>query len=126
MSDVAPKRSRIGDGRVLGAAGGAVGLSAIAAMLGTCCVAPWAVSLIGVAGAVALARFSAWAPALIAGAVLLLGLAFYFAYRPRPACMDGSCDATSQRRLRWVAWVGALVVAPRSRPPSSPTCETLP
>jgi hypothetical protein len=108
MSDAAPKRSRIGDGRVLGAAGGAVGLSAIAA---TCCVAPWAVSLIGVAGAVALARFAAWAAALIAGAVLLLGLAFYFAYRPRPACMDGSCDATSQRRLRWVAWVGALVVA---------------
>jgi hypothetical protein len=111
MLDAEPKTSRNGDGRVVGAAGGAVGLSAIAAVLGTCCVAPWAVSLIGVAGAVALARLAAWMPVLIGGAVLLLGLAFYFAYRPLPACADGSCDATSQRRLRWVAWGGALFVA---------------
>jgi hypothetical protein len=111
MSDSAQKSARVGGGRVVGAAGGAVGLSAVAAVLGTCCVAPWAVSLIGVAGAVALARFAAWAPVFIGGALLLLGLAFYFAYRPRPACADGSCDATGQRRLRWVAWAGALVVA---------------
>lgn len=110
--DVATQRSpRVGNGRVIGATGGAVGLGALAAALGTCCVAPWAVSLVGVAGAVALARLAFLAPVMIAGSVLLLGLAFYFAYRPLPVCEDGTCDTTSQRRLRWVAWIGACVVA---------------
>ena len=44
--------------RVAGAAGGALGLGAIAALFGTCCVAPWTVGLLGVGGAVALARLS--------------------------------------------------------------------
>ncbi len=111
MSDAAPQSSKIGNGRVIGAAGGAVGLSALAAALGTCCVAPWAVSLVGVAGAVALARLASLAPYLIGGAAVLLGVAFYFAYRPLPVCADGTCDTTTQRRLRRVAWAGACVVA---------------
>jgi hypothetical protein len=96
---------------VVGAAGGAVGLSAVAAVLGTCCVAPWAVGLVGVAGAVALARLAVFAPIFIGGSIVLLGGAFYFAYRPLPVCADGTCDTTTQRRLRWVAWAGACVVA---------------
>ena len=111
MAIAGQKSPRIGSGRVIGATGGAVGLGALAAVLGTCCVAPWAVSLVGVAGAVALARLAVLAPVLIGGAVLLLGLAFYFAYRPLSACEDGTCDTTSQRRLRWVAWIGACCVA---------------
>ena len=105
------KRRKTDDGRVIGAAGGAVGLGAVAMVLGTCCVAPWAVSLMGVAGAVALARFASWAPLLIGGALVLLGVAFYFAYRPLPACAAGTCDTTNQRRLRWIAWGGTAVVA---------------
>ena len=111
MSVATQKSPKIGNGRVIGAAGGAVGLGALAAALGTCCVAPWAVSLVGVAGAVALARLAFLAPVMIGGAVLLLGIAFYFAYRPLPVCDDGTCDITSQRRLRWVAWIGAGLVA---------------
>ena len=110
--DVVMRRTpKSGTGRVIGATGGAVGLGALAAALGTCCVAPWAVSLIGVAGAVALARLAFLAPFMIGGAVLLLSLAFYFAYRPLRVCEDGTCDTTSQRRLRWVAWIGACAVA---------------
>lgn len=104
-------KARAGDAPVIGAAGGAVGLSAVAAFLGTCCVAPWAVSLVGVAGAVALARLASWAPLLIGGAVVLLGVAFYFAYRPLPTCEDGTCETTHRRRLRWIAWGGAAAVA---------------
>ena len=111
MSDTARKSPKIGHGRVIGATGGAVGLGALATALGTCCVAPWAVSIVGVAGAVALARLAFLEPVLIGGAVVLLGVALYFAYRPLPLCEDGSCDTTSQRRLRWIAWVGAGVVA---------------
>ena len=110
MSTDPSQRKKTDNGRVVSAAGGAVGLGAVAAVLGTCCVAPWAVSLVGVAGAVALARFASWAPFLIGGALVLLGLAFYFAYRPLPVCADGTCDTTSQRRLRWIAWGGTAVV----------------
>jgi hypothetical protein len=44
--------------RVLGTAGGALGLGAFAAAIGACCGFPWAVALLGVGGAVALARLS--------------------------------------------------------------------
>lgn len=107
----APAARTTGNGaRVIGAASGAVGLGALAAALGTCCVAPWAVSIVGVAAAVALARLAYLEPILLGGAALLLGVAFYFAYRPLPACEDGSCDRSSQRRLRRIAWFGACVV----------------
>lgn len=110
MAAIAPGNGR-GRSRVIGATGGAVSLGAAAAILGTCCVAPWAVGLIGVAGAVALARLTVLTPFLIGGSVALLGLAFYFAYRPAPVCADDSCETASRRRLRWIAWIGALLVA---------------
>jgi hypothetical protein len=111
MSDASRQETKPAGGRVIGATGGAVGLCTLAAALGTCCVAPWAVSVVGVAGAVALARFAFVTPFLFVGSVALLGLAFYFAYRPLPVCADGSCDRTSQRRFRWIAWLGAFLVA---------------
>jgi hypothetical protein len=44
--------------RVIGTSGGAVGLGALAAAIAACCGVPWAVALLGVSGAVALARLS--------------------------------------------------------------------
>lgn len=111
MSDASEKRPKPSGGSVIGATGGAIGLGALAAALGTCCVAPWAVSVVGVTGAVALARLAFLEPILLVGMVLLLGVAFYFAYRPLPVCEDGSCDRSSQVRLRWIAWIGASVAA---------------
>ena len=96
---------------VIGAAGGALGLGALAAAVGGCCAAPWAVALLGVAGAVALARLTFLLPYALIGAVALLGLAFWRAYRPVPACADGACDTTSRRSLRIVVWVAAALVA---------------
>jgi hypothetical protein len=110
MSETARTAAKGGDARVIGATGGAVGLGAVAAVLGTCCVAPWAVSLIGVAGAVALARLTVFAPFLIAGSIALSAVAFYFAYRPLPVCADDACETTSRRRLRRIAWAGACIV----------------
>jgi hypothetical protein len=77
--------------RIAGAAGGAVGMGAFAAVLGTCCVAPWAVSLLGVSGAVTLARMSFLKPYLLGGTAAALALSFWLAYRPAPVCADGSC-----------------------------------
>lgn len=97
--------------RVIGAAGGALGLGAFAAALGTCCIAPWAVSVLGVSGAVALARLAVLQPYALIAAGILLGVAFVWAYRPAPACADGTCVTTSKRRLRWTVWMAAAVVA---------------
>ena len=111
MSGSAPAEAKANDAPVIGAAGGAVGLGAIAAVLGTCCVAPWAVGLIGVAGAVALARLTVLTPWLVGGSIILLGLTFYLAYRPRAVCTEDACETTARRRLRRIAWLGALLVA---------------
>jgi cytochrome c biogenesis protein CcdA len=97
--------------RVIGAASGALGLGAFAAALGTCCIAPWAVSVLGVSGAVALARLAVLQPYALIVAGVLLGVAFFWAYRPAPVCADGTCATTSKRRLRWTVWIATVVVA---------------
>ena len=74
--------------RVIGTAGGALGLGAFAAAIGACCGLPWAVALLGVGGAVALARLSFLLPYALLGAGALLAVAFWWAYRPIPACAD--------------------------------------
>ena len=48
---------------------------------------------------------------MISGIVVLLGFAFYLAYRPLPPCDDGTCDTRRQGRLRWVVWLGTAIVA---------------
>jgi hypothetical protein len=97
--------------RIFGAAGGAMGMGALAALLGACCVAPWAVGLVGVAGAVALARLAVLQPYLLVAAGAFLALAFFWAYRPVPNCDDVVCVPESRRRLRWMVWIAAVVVA---------------
>jgi mercuric ion transport protein len=93
---------------VVGVTGGAVGLSALALAFGVCCVAPWAVTLLGVAGAVLLARLAFIQPYIVAATIVLLGVGFWFVYRrPRAAV---ACDVAQRRRLRWVVWGGAVVV----------------
>jgi len=96
-------------GPIIGTTGGAVGLSAFSLALGACCVLPWAVSLLGVTGAVALARLTFLQPYVLVGTAGLLGLAFWFAYRPNPVCADGTCEVSSQRTIRSMVWVAAAV-----------------
>jgi mercuric ion transport protein len=94
--------------RVVGVTSGALGLSALALAFGVCCVAPWAVALLGVAGAVLLARLAFIQPYVVAGTVVLLGLGFWFVYR-RPLAA-AVCDVAQQRRLRWLVWSAAILV----------------
>jgi hypothetical protein len=96
--------------RVIGTAGGALGLGAFAATVGACCGLPWAVALLGVTGAVALARLSFLLPYALLGAGGLLVVAFWWAYRAPAVCADGTCDTAGGRPLRWIVWVAALVV----------------
>ena len=96
--------------RVIGAAGGAFGLGGLAAGLGLCCSVPWAVALLGVTGAVAFARLAFLLPYALIAALALLGVGFWWAYRPMP-CADGSCTPTSRRSLQWIVWIAAILVA---------------
>ena len=85
-----------------------MGLSALALAFGVCCVAPWAVTILGVSGAVLLARLAFIQPYVVAATIILLGLGSWFAYR-RPSA-EGSCDVTQQRRSRWIVWSAAIIV----------------
>src|SRR5882724_9710135 len=96
--------------RVIGAAGGALGMGGLAAALGLCCTVPWAVALLGVTGAVAFARLAFLMPYALVGAAALLAGGFWAAYRPVPACADGSCAAGSRRGLRWIVWIATALV----------------
>jgi hypothetical protein len=96
--------------RVIGTAGGVLGLGAFAAAIGACCGLPWAVALFGVSGAVALARLSFLLPYALLGAGALLAVAFWWAYRPLASCTDGTCDPMSRRPLRWIVWASAVLV----------------
>src|ERR1700676_2363172 len=97
-----------GKQKIVGVTGGAVGLSALALAFGVCCVAPWAVTLLGVAGAVLLARLAVIQPYVVAGTVVLLGVGFWSVYR-RPRA-EVACDVAQRRRLRWVVWGAAILV----------------
>lgn len=96
--------------RVVGAAGGALGLGGLAAALGTCCTVPWAVALLGVTGAVVFARLAFLLPYALIGATVLLGIGFWWAYRKPAECSDGMCDPASRRTLQWVVWIAAALV----------------
>jgi mercuric ion transport protein len=96
--------------RVVGAAGGALGLSGLAAALGLCCTVPWAVALLGVTGAVVFARLAFVLPYALIGALVLLGMGFWWAYRRPAACTDGTCSSPSRRPLQWIVWIAAVLV----------------
>lgn len=96
--------------RVLGTAGGALGLGAFAAAIGACCGVPWAVALLGVSGAVALARLSFLLPYALLGATAFLAVAFWWAYRPVAVCADGACNPLNRRPLRAIVWSATVLV----------------
>jgi hypothetical protein len=96
--------------RIVGATSGALGLGAFAAAVGACCALPWAVALLGVTGAVALARLSFLLPYALIGAAILLTAAFWWAYRPQTACATEACKQPYRGPLRWLVWGAAALV----------------
>ena len=97
--------------RVIGAAGGALGLGSFAAALGLCCTVPWAVALLGVTGAIAFARLAFLLPYALIGAVVLLAVGFWSAYRRPVDCANGACTPKTRRSLQWIVWIAAVLVA---------------
>lgn len=67
--------------------------------------------VIGTAGgALGLARLSFLLPYALLGAGALLAAAFWWAYRPAAVCADGTCNPVSRGPLRWIVWAAAVLV----------------
>ena len=91
----------LGAGALLAAAGASV-----------CCVLPVVVAFAGVGSAAFGAVFEPYRPYMIAATMLLLGFAFYRAYRPQAAeCAPGESCAVpeNRRRQRLLLWIVAAV-----------------
>lgn len=92
-----------------------LGASVVAAVVASfCCILPIVFAVGGVSILGASALFAAWRPYLLIATFALLGLGFYFAYRPaRQVCEPGAACArpgmaASGRLMLWI--VTALVV----------------
>ena len=81
----------------------------------TCCIVPLSLGALGIGGASLsmLAPFAPYQTAFRVIAILMLGTAFWLAYRPRPVAVEGAaCAATPPQGLTKTAlWVGAAVMA---------------
>lgn len=96
--------------KILGVTAGAVALSALALAFGACCIAPWAVAVLGVGGAVMLARLAGLQSPVVAATLLLVAIGFWYAYRKRFNAQAGNCPAEDRKGLRAAVWIGALIV----------------
>lgn len=84
-----------------------------AAAASVCCIGPVVAVIMGAGAIGAMAiRFEPFRPAFLAITFVLLGLAFYGAYRPEPgACEpESTCASSDRRRARVVFWIAAAVV----------------
>jgi mercuric ion transport protein len=89
-----------------------LGTGAVLAALGAslCCILPVAVAVIGVGSAALAAKLEPFRPWLAGFTVLLLGFAFYQAYKPVDCEPGQTCAVSpSRRRNRIVLWIVAIV-----------------
>jgi len=85
-------------------------LAAFSASL--CCILPVAVAVLGAGSAAFAARLEPLRPWFLGFTALLLGFAFYRAYRPEACAPGGSCTVpVSRRRNRIVLWTVAVIAA---------------
>ena len=90
--------------------GSAIGLGAIASFIGFCCVGPWAVTLFGVSGAIAIAKFAILRPYIISAGAILFIWAFWRIYRPQPTCDEEACVAGQSIWLKASLWSAAAML----------------
>lgn len=83
-----------------------------AALASICCLGPLVLAGLGLGGLGLAAGLSRYRPIFIGLASLLLGMAFYFAYRRREVpCANGRCELRSgSRTLKAVLWIIAAGV----------------
>lgn len=81
-----------------------------AGVASACCIGPVAFLLLGVgAFGASLSALKPYRPAFLAATAMLLGGAFYVAYRPTADC--DACSPMSRKRKRVAAWFAAALTA---------------
>ena len=94
---------------VIGSSLGAIASGLVATVTTFCCVGPAVIAILGTSGVIAAARLAPYRPYFILGSVLLLGLGFWLAYRPKGGCVGKTCTTTSAKITRVLLWIAALV-----------------
>ena len=100
------------DKKLAATSGSAIGISAIASFIGLCCVGPWAVALLGVSGAVAMAKCQPIRPYILGLAVIMLLWAFWRVYGPprKKLCDAGLCAARPSLWLQGSLWLATILI----------------
>lgn len=86
-----------------------IGTGVIAGLLASlCCVGPLILTILGVSGAAALAKFDAFRLPLVLLVVGIFGFAGYILYKKRNVCEPGSicADPKKYRRMVIAYWIG--------------------
>ena len=78
--------------KIVAAGGGAVGLSLLTSLMGLCCIGPWAVTLLGVSGAITMAQLEPFRPYVLVFAEAMLAWAFWRTYRLKRVCLATGCE----------------------------------
>jgi hypothetical protein len=97
--------------KIMASGGSAVGLSMFASFVGLCCIGPWTVALLGVSGAVSMARWQPLRPYVLILAGGMLAWAFWRTYRLRRVCLaDGCTEQTPGKAMYICLWLSALLL----------------
>jgi len=97
--------------KILAFGGGAVGLSLFASFVGLCCIGPWSVALLGVSGAVSMARWQPFKPHILTLAGGMLAWAFWRTYRLRRVCLAAGCaDKRPGPAMHIGLWLSAVLL----------------
>lgn len=97
--------------KILASGGSAVGLSMFASFVGLCCIGPWTVALLGVSGAITMARWQPYRPYILAVAAGMLAWAFWRTYRLRRVCLAEGCEHKAPgKAMHLVLWLSALLL----------------
>lgn len=97
-----------------GLAGAGAAIASAAASV--CCLGPAAIAVLGVEGAILAAGIKPYRTPLLAASFLLLGVAFWGAYRRPSEARGEACRSDARRWTRlvlWIAaslWVGAVAI----------------
>jgi len=97
--------------KIFASGAGAVSLSLFASMVGLCCIGPWSVGLLGVSGAVSMARWQPLRPYILGIAGVMLIWAFWRTYRLKRVCLAADCaDRSPGLAMHISLWLSALLL----------------
>ena len=97
--------------KIIASGGSAVGMSMFASFVGLCCIGPWTVALLGVSGAVSMARWQPFRPYILGVAGIMLAWAFWRTYRLKRVCLaDGCAEQRPGPAMYFSLWLSALLL----------------